>query len=99
MSKILEWLEEEEHRTVGTKLVSARVPLTIAYKIDILTSEFPKTQTEVIQAGLDVGLSLLIDEWRELNAQGKEERAFPIDEEIQILLEQGKFYVGGDDNA
>lgn len=95
-SIILEWLEKEA-KPIGKKLISARIPLTTAYKIDVLLKDFDKTQTEIIQAALDIGLTTLIDDWRNMQSNGN---GMPIDEEIEILKEQGKFAnEGGDVDA
>lgn len=82
------WLQEDS-KEIGKKLISARIPLTTAYKIELLTKDFDKSQTEIIQAGLDVGLSALIDEWRGMQTKGT---AMPIDEEINLMVEAGHFF-------
>jgi len=91
---IHEWLAEES-KPIGKKLISARISLTTNYKIEVLLKDFDKTQTEIIQAALDIGLSELIDEWRGMNAKGNP--IMPIDEEIEIMKEAGEFYKGDDD--
>ena len=96
ISVIEEWIEAKEAKPIGKKMVSARIPLTTFYKIEVLMEDFDKNQTEILQAAIDIGLTSLIDEWRGMNSFGKS--FISIDEEIEILKESGRF-TEGEDNA